>query len=755
MNITMKQLFILFILLPALSVGAQERKDTTIKERDLNDVVVVAKKDIVKSDGGKLSYNMSEDKSSRGATLLDALRKVPMVAVNGDDKITIKGSEAFKIYVNGKPNPMLEANYSTIFKSMPADAISKIEVITEPGAKYDAEGAAGILNLIINDQQSVDGTMGSIQGYFSNQMQGGGVNISSRRNTLSLDANVNYSNGNLWPRYNVSKSKTINDNNKNEYTINQIMEAVIGSQMTQGSLNVGWEPTKKDLITFGGDFNIVNASMPKVWITTKTYNFYDRLNSNFRQTMDGSKIDNLTASGNVSYQHKFNDEGENLIFMYLFNYGDGLKDLVSKNNVLDEQNFVVPYPEGGKDKYILNYIDNINREHTFQADYSKPFADGAQLLEFGGKAILRNNYTNGIQRAAWNKNDLHRDVLNGQEVMTNNDVRMSQLQDIYAAYGAYQTTINKWVANAGLRYEFTRTSFTDYIAKKNSPWTLLHDVVPNAALTYMLGPTENIRLAYQMRIARPMLEQMSPFNMAIINNNVSIGNPDLKSDHNNKISLTYSNYAGEWGGNISGEYSLTDNAITQYIYWKETTLYSTFKNIGRNQQFSLTGYLMHKPTPLTQISLSGNLSYIDMQAQSLSNSGVSGYYNVNINHTFPLDINAYLYGGQGLPTIMLQGKGFGWYYYGLGLSRDFLQSKRLQVALNATNFMQRMIYYNFEQSDSTHTMNMETAAENWNVRLSLTWKFGNLKVKSGSKVSKKIENDDKYQKDKNPGGFGL
>ena len=123
-----------------------------IKDNDnmLNDVVVVAQKPLVKMDVDKMSYNVAEDEDSKSNTVLDMLRKVPMVTVDGQDNITVNGSSSFKVYVDGMPNVMFSSNPSLVFKSMPATAVKSIEVVTNPGAKYDAEGAAGILNIVMN-----------------------------------------------------------------------------------------------------------------------------------------------------------------------------------------------------------------------------------------------------------------------------------------------------------------------------------------------------------------------------------------------------------------------------------------------------------------------------------------------------------------------------------------------------------------------------------------------------------------------------
>ena len=118
----------------------------------LKGVEIVAQKPLVKMEVDKMSYNVAEDEDSKSNTVLDMLRKVPMVTVDGQDNITVNGSSSFKVYVDGMPNVMFSSNPSMVFKSMPATAVKSIEVMTNPGAKYDAEGAAGVLNIVMNKQ---------------------------------------------------------------------------------------------------------------------------------------------------------------------------------------------------------------------------------------------------------------------------------------------------------------------------------------------------------------------------------------------------------------------------------------------------------------------------------------------------------------------------------------------------------------------------------------------------------------------------
>jgi len=133
-----------------------------IKENEnmLKGVEIVAQKPLVKMDVDKMSYNVAEDEDSKSNTVLDMLRKVPMVTVDGQDNITINGSSSFKVYVDGMPNVMFSSNPSMVFKSMPASAVKSIEVMTNPGAKYDAEGATGVLNIVMNKMTPAAGAPG-------------------------------------------------------------------------------------------------------------------------------------------------------------------------------------------------------------------------------------------------------------------------------------------------------------------------------------------------------------------------------------------------------------------------------------------------------------------------------------------------------------------------------------------------------------------------------------------------------------------
>ena len=194
----MKKLVLLLIVfsLSVITSSAQTkadslRADSIFKSLELQGVEVVKQKSLVKSDIDKITYDIESDPDSKSNSVIEMLRKVPMVTVDGEDNIQVNGSSSFKIYVNNKPNQMMSNNPKEVLKSMPANSIKKIEVITNPGPKYDAEGVGGILNIITHNQ-GIEGYTATFSGNVSNRGAGGGVYATVKSGKLTFSTDYNY-----------------------------------------------------------------------------------------------------------------------------------------------------------------------------------------------------------------------------------------------------------------------------------------------------------------------------------------------------------------------------------------------------------------------------------------------------------------------------------------------------------------------------------------------------------------------------------
>ncbi len=726
--------------LAALSATAQEKKDSVPEDdyTNLQELVITTQKKVVKSDGAKLTYDMDEDTSSKGQSVLDALKKVPMVTVDGQDQIRVQGSTGFKIYVNGKEEPMLTANAAQILKSMPAEAVSKIEVITEPGAKYDAEGTGGIINLITERTQRKDGYTATISANLGAANVGAGAYGRMKYGNVTADANFNYANNGLRKQTQYTEQNSYNYESDEAYHLHSTMKQKFGFDYYGGNVNLSWEPSKTDLFTFAGNVYGIKAGLHNLAFQSETFSRAGNIVQEYSQNMNGD-LSNIGASGNVGYKHQFNEKGHNLQMAYAFNYGKSGMTL-NYHTLPGLNTDMLP-------DYSKNSTTDYTREHTATVDYTNPLDGGKHTLEAGLKGIFRRNNANSGEY-------LGDDPASLIPVEDNTSVTR-QIQDIYAAYLSYSATFGKIAVKAGLRYEHTFMGMDFLNGEMPDYRRHLNDVVPNAALTWMFGPATNLRLAYQMRISRPGLSQMNPYRFQIIQNEVRMGNPDLESERHNKITLTYSNYGRIFGGNISLDASQANNTIEEYSYFEGNTRFQTYENMGHKQRMALTGFLNANLSNNFSVGVNGTVHYtrITSPANHLSNHGWNGEYGANINYTAPANIKISAYGGHSTGDIHLQGRFYGWYYYGVGFTRGFLKDEALKLTLNTQNFLTKYTHFHgYTRTDSNY-LSFRNKSVNWNVSLSISWTFGKLSDQV-KKTGGNIKNDDQVAGNKKD-GIGL
>lgn len=735
-------MYTLVLLSASLAMQSAEPTDSlSVFSTELEELVIEAKKEVIKSDGSSITYNLSEDTSTKGLTLMDALRKVPMITIDGNDKIRINGDSNFKIYVNGKEEPMLEANYDKIFKAMPANAVIKVEVITEPGAKFDAEGTGGILNIITETTQRKDGYSGSLSASASNREYYLSFLGRMKYRNFSADANVTY--GGTSFSDNINDQTFTTTDNASDTFHKQYMEQTqkYAYNFTDASINASWEPNKSNLFTFGGSIMAMNAKIKELHSSTSMFTRSNTLLWQNEQNVTGI-LKTLSSTASASYQHSFNDQRHYLIASWLFNFGRNPLDFTS--HMEEVTNFPVHTP------WTRNNNINYTRENTFQLDYANPFGGDMHRFDAGAKAILRHNSAIGFNAAG-----------KEEEYMTSvSEVNITQLQDIYALYTSYSGNYGNVATTVGVRYEHTKMGMRNNLERNESFTRHLNDVVPNAAVTYLFSPSSNLRLAYQMRITRPSLQQMNPFQMNILGTFVQEGNPDLKSEKSNNITLTYTNFGRIMGGNVSINYKFVDNAIEGFCYSElgkdgEMITYQTSANIGNRHEFGLGGFYNINLTQKMNISLNGRIAYVKMisPAPLLKNHGWTGNYGANWSWSGPADIRFSAYGGQTFNVIQLQGSYSGWYYYGVGISKN-LMNDALNLAVTASNFLQSATIFKSTTYIGSQITETESRNRSWRIGLSLTWNFGKLNSQT-KKTNIQIENDDISKSSNAKGGVGI
>lgn len=699
-------------------------RDTTATT--LDNLVVEAVKPLIQSDGATLTYNAEEDDAGRSGNVLDLLRKVPMVTVDAQDNIQINGQGGFKIQMNGKDDPMLAQNASQILKNMPADNIVKVEVITEPGAKYDAEGVGGILNIVTTTKNATDGYSGTASLSFGKRNNALGLYAISKFNKVTVSVNGSYANGHLFPQSQETDMKSEYDTPTLQGTKIMHNKQKTVFDFGMAGLNLSWEPDTLNLFTLSANYFGMKGGLKKYWATERFINpdGTERYSAASDAAMD---MNHGGLSAQASFQHNFEPEKHNIIATYLFNFGKSAYWMdMWYNDIAGE--YVPPY------MIQHSASQNYDRSHTFQLDYTKGFGK-KHLLEAGGKAIMRHN--SGLGRTLQGHTaDLQLDP----NPIDNTDI--TQIQNVYSLYGSYTGTFGKFSAKAGVRYEGTHMGIDFHDGNSENFRVNLNDVVPNAALSYNFQPSTTLRLAYQMRISRPGINQVNPYFRQIVPDYADVGNPDLESETINNLSITFSKYGRVLGGYVSLDGSITDNVITGYEYMKGNTLVSTYANIGKRKHASLNGYFNWTIIKDMRFGLNMGVDYEHMYdpTRNLKMCGFSGNFFANWNYSLQSGWKFSAYGGMSTKEKSLQGDFSGWHFYGFSVGKSFLK-KKLDVTLSTNNcFEDRTSWTSTTVTDGVRMTNRGINSS-WDVQLGIQWNFGELKAYV-KKTDAQISNDD-------------
>ena len=353
----------------------------------LGAVEIVAQKPLVKADIDKITYDIEEDPDSKTNNILEMLRKVPMVTVDGDGNIKVNGSSGFKVYVNGRPNSMMSNNPKEVLKSMPASSIKKVEVITNPGPKYDAEGVGGILN-IVTVGKGIEGYTVTTNGGVSNADVDAGMYATVKQGKLTVSGTYSYnyydgrnshgdysslftgdpSTPSASNRYATSDSRSYNHSHSGNFEASYDVDTL---RLVTASFGIWTNRSHSHSLASR------NATSPLSGATLYSYS-------------DGGRgvSDNTYLYGNVDYQRLFKRKGRMLTFSYKISGGTNGGDNYSSYDVAEATDEWLPLVKRLSDEHTES--NGRSMEHTLQVDYTTPIGK-AHNVEVGAKYILRDN----------------------------------------------------------------------------------------------------------------------------------------------------------------------------------------------------------------------------------------------------------------------------------------------------------------------------------------------------------------------------
>ncbi|WP_314823807.1 outer membrane beta-barrel family protein [Prevotella histicola] len=691
----------------------------TLKGQTLDEVVVAQRRKLIKNDIDKLTYDVQHDKTAQTKTTLEILKKIPLVTVDGQENIRVQGSTSFKVYRNGHPDPSLSGqNLKDILKAIPASTIKRIEVITDPGAKYDAEGTTAILNIVMMSNTKLQGISGNVN---SDVNTHGSTRLGTYLTTKvgKLTTTVNY---------NLRKQGRKQTENYREEVYNYVkageQKREYGTNSTAailhfGNISASYEIDSLNLLTASTTFLGYKADA-NAQNTNERWDNNSQLIYKFDNNMTTPGYSHLNIGGRLDYQHKTHLDGEILTLSYML--AATRQHTIFRQMYNNMVNFPVNYTS-----YDQNTRERFT-EHTFQIDYVRPFGKHHKL-ESGTKYILRYNNSTSL--------------MDYQGTTPDMESKFKHNAQVAAAYLSYIFTAGKWAARAGLRYEFTRMK-ASYPDGSNADYHAnLNDWVPSASLQYKISDSQTLKFSYNTSINRPGIGYLNP---AIISTPtaVSFGNANLGSSRNQVLQLTYMLVTSKFTLQLSPYYSFTNNGIGRILYEQNRKDVSTYQNVLKSKVFGISSYTEWTPFTGTSFTLNADMRYarITLPTPAIKNSGCGGgiYFNWEQKIPWELTLTTSIggeYGNRIYNPYAIEGR---WFYYNFTLTRLFFKDK-LTVSLSANSpfIKERSSTYRIVRGDYTGYECSVMYPRYFNIGFS--WSFGKLKA-SVKRAARSIENDD-------------
>ena len=703
-------------------------------------VEVVAQRPLVKMEVDKMTYNTEDDVDAASSTVLDMLRKVPMVTVDGQDNITVNGSSSFQVYVDGKPNVMISSNPSMILKNMPASMVKNIEVITNPGVRYDAEGVGGVLNLVMqksggnsSSQAVADGFNATVRGTYSARgyMGGGYLSVQKGKFSMSLNANA------MKTKMDDMQTDVEREQQESSSTSNYLTSSSLGdtdATILMGNLSMGYE--LDTLNTFSATLGWMGLST-KSDMDNTTSLWGGSYGSGFGYTGQTlSDADNYSVNGSLDYQHIFRrNPGRILTLSYLLTTSPKSTESYS---LFDDESSYLDLTDRFTD------AESNTVENTLQVDYTTPLATN-HTLSVGAKYINRNNHSDS---------DYYLDEDGTYVYSTDGSLNYKHRNHILAGYAEYDGHLGRWGLKGGVRYEHTWQKVT-YATGQGENFSLDYgNLVPSANLSYQISQSQNIGLTYNMRISRPGITYLNPYVDQSDPTSLSYGNTDLECEKAHNISLVYNYFSSRWIVNLTLRQSMTDNAIESYSFYEGTVMNTTYGNIVKNHQTGLNAYINWNATPLTRIYMNGGVTYSDLSSSTLdtSHTGWKANLMLGAQQTLPWKIRMSLNIMASTKSQTLQGSSGGYNTGMLTLSRPFLKGDRLNVSvMGVTPLSGKDIKIKSRSAGSDFVSTTRLRIPMQTVSISLSYSFG--RQHTVKKTKKTIQNTDVKEVESQTGGF--
>lgn len=706
------------------------REDSEI----LGEVQIVGQKSQMRFDIDKRVFNADQSIATIGGSASDLLSNIPSIDVDTEGTVSLRGNSSVTIWINGKESGLTSDNQSDILEQLPAETIEKVEIITNPSAKYSPEGTAGIINIVLKEDTK-PGYYGSVQAQADIQ---GGAKVSGNINFTSGKwngyANIGYRHGRR-----TSGGYTDRTMNDGQYYLNQTSDGLNLRDNGFTRMGLSYRATDKDMISLSG-FGMFGGGNE-----TKTIDYVSNQPDYYTSAVRVTDGSDKMRGGNLmlSYDRKINPNSDlSLSANYSRWNREGTDEYSQTSNYADNR---------VENSVQRQESERFNEGWEFQADYVNRINDNNKI-ETGYKGNLR-----------FNRNPLTTLGGTSLENMTMQEDLYNKFfynQNVQALYFSYSGKIENFGMQLGLRGEYsnTVTRSEDFSGEGKEYPKDKFDLFPSVFLSYSLPKGNELQLNYTRRIQRPWGGMLNSFINITDSTNISYGNPNLDPQYSNAFEL---NYIKNWEKHMfsfSGYYRTTDDVFQRISYLDENhVMNSTWFNVTQSTSAGVELVGKNKLFDFIDLTSTLNLYYYKLNGfeYKVFDSVVSGKseenfaYNAKIiaNFMLPKSYSLQLTGGYNSRESIAQGTKEPTWTLDAGIKKSFLNGK-LNVVLNARDIL---------DSRHRHTITSGTGfwqeSESWrqgrNVRLTLTYSFGNMRSKRNNRPDTGDSNmsDDMYDMD--------
>jgi outer membrane receptor for ferrienterochelin and colicin len=685
----------------------------------LNEVEVVGMAQMIEEKVDRLVYNAEKDITSKGGDASDVMKKVPMLTVDLDGNVSLRGSSNVRVLINNKPSTIIATSVADALKQIPADMIKSVEVITSPSAKYDAEGSAGIINIITKKSTIQGGTLNFDTG------------IGNRGSNLGLRGN--YRQGKMgfslggFGRFNYNmpgKSENLQVGKTSDFSVRQTSDS--HNKMAFGSYNFGWdyEIDSKTSLSAGVRYGMRNMKNMQELSTFNTIAGVTR--SSFRDV----NVKDLSGTWDVNFDYVKTlakpQQELTISTQYSRNNrtNDYTSDVYSLNNTQLREYL-------GMDG---NRNPSHNQESTVQLDYQTPIKDN-QMIEVGGKGIFRQVVSNFTYQST---------ITTPKPASS-----LNYDQNVGAGYFSYTyTTKSRFTIKAGSRYEYTSIDATQGETGKLAIPSY-SNLVPSLNLSQTFGKGQTVKLGYNRRLQRPGIQFLNPNVNSSNPQSISVGNPNLKPELTDQVELGTSFFKNTLYVNVSTFMRFTNNSIESIRTTSDQgVITTTYGNIGKKQNYGAN--VFGNITLFKRWQLGGGVDayYVNLSNNNpdpllaAKNNGivVSGRVRtgLTIKNGWGLQAGGFLRGRD----VQLQGTQAGFRMYDLGVKKDF-KNKRGSIGFGMENFLAPRFKQETKLDANTFTQNNTNYLYNRGFRVNFSYRLGKMTfVEQKTRKKKSINNDD-------------